>query len=64
MVEKNPYTTWFGGFGQGLTGAAMFVPPPFNMIPLGLGALLSGVAFYMAADAKPVIVTTSTGVAS
>ena len=64
MIEKNPYTSWFGGFGQGLTASAMFVPPPFNMIPLGLGALLSGVAFYMAADAKPVITTTSTGVAS
>ena len=62
-VEKNPYTTWFGGFGQGLTGCALFVPPPFNVIPLALGALLSGVAFYMAADAK-VITTISTGEAS
>lgn len=62
-VEKNPYTTWFGGLGQGLTGCALFVPPPFNMIPLGLGALLSGMAFYMAADAKGVV-TTSTGEAS
>jgi hypothetical protein len=62
MVEKNPYTSWFGGFGKVIKAAAIFVPPPFNMIPLGLGALLSGVAFYMAADAK--ITTTSTGVAS
>lgn len=60
---KNPYTTWFGGFGQGMTAAAMFVPPPFNMIPLALGALLSGVAFYMAADAKE-ITTTLPGEAS
>lgn len=43
-------TTWFGAAGEGLKAGAAFVPPPYNLIPLGLGAMLSGIAFYCAKD--------------
>lgn len=47
---NDPKTTWFGAAGEGLKAAAVFVPPPFNLIPLGIGALCSGIAFYFAKD--------------
>lgn len=46
-------TTWYGALGEGLKVAAPFVPPPFNLIPMGLGALLTGIAFYYAKDRAP-----------
>ena len=40
-------TTWWG---------APFVPPPFNLIPLGLGAMCTAIAFYFAKDKEPTVV--------
>jgi hypothetical protein len=36
--------------GEALKAGALFVPPPYNLIPAGLGAMLAGVAFYFAKD--------------
>lgn len=44
-------TTWYGGLGVTLTTVAPFVPPPYNLIPLGLGTALTTLGFYFAADA-------------
>jgi len=46
----DPKTTWWGAAGEGLKAGAVFVPPPFNLIPLGLGAVCSAIAFYFAKD--------------
>jgi hypothetical protein len=50
--NSDPKTTWFGAAGEGLKAASVFVPPPFNLIPLGVGALFSGMAFWFAKDAE------------
>lgn len=49
-------TTWWGAIGEAMKAAAPFVPPPFNLIPLGLGAMCTAIAFYFAKDKEPTVV--------
>lgn len=54
----NPYfteekqTTIYGVVGQGLTGIGMFLPPPFNVIVMGIGFISTSIAFIVAQDRK------------
>lgn len=43
-------TTWYGGVGEALKAGALFVPPPYSLIPAGLGAMLTAAAWYFAED--------------
>lgn len=61
-MNRNPYlpedaqTTVYGAVGEGLTGIGFFLPPPFNLVFLFLGAASRAYAFYTAKDrasAKP-----------
>lgn len=49
---KNPKTTLYGGVGESLTGIAGFLPPPFNLIVMGVGALSKILGWVAAQDAK------------
>lgn len=51
-MMTDPKTTWWGAAGEALKAGAFFVPPPFNLIPLGVGAMCSAVAFYFAKDGE------------
>ena len=46
----DPKTTWLGAAGEGLKAGALFIPPPFNLIALGLGAVSTAMGFYFAKD--------------
>jgi hypothetical protein len=52
MPMDKTKTTWFGATGEALKVGAGFVPPPYNLIPMGVGAMLSAMGFFFAEDRK------------
>jgi len=50
MFSEDNATTVLGAAGEALKAAAAFIPPPYNLIALGLGAALTAAGFYMAKD--------------
>lgn len=48
--KNEPKTTGFGVVGEGLTAIGIFLPPPFNVMAIGAGLVVKGIAWYFTKD--------------